>query len=253
MSLGAGWEPPAAGTVPPWCARGGRAMARAYTAELRDRVLRACERGGLSRGAIAKLFGVGESTLYRWQQTWRTEGRREARPHAGGPAPRLDEAALDRLKELAAEANDRTLAEYAAALRERAGVEASGPTVCRALRKLGLTRKKGAAGRGAGPARAGRGPRRGAGRAGRDRDAAPGGRGGVRRRPPDDPGLRPRPTGAAGRGHGALGPLEAAHRARRPGPRRGGRRDEHRRRDRHARLPRLRRAGAHSGSASVSI
>jgi transposase len=149
-------------------------MARAYTAELRDRVLRACERGGLSRGAIAELFGVGESTLYRWQQTWRTEGRREARPHAGGPAPRLDEAALDRLKELVAEANDRTLAEYAASLRERAGVEASGPTVCRALRKLGLTRKKGAAGRGAGPARAGRGPRRVAGRAGRDRAAAPG-------------------------------------------------------------------------------
>ena len=117
-------------------------MARAYTAELRDRVLRACERGGLSRGAIAKLFGVGESTLYRGQQTWRTEGRREARPHAGGPAPRLDEAALDRLKELVAEANDRTLAEYAASLRERAGVEASGPTVCRALRKLALTRKK---------------------------------------------------------------------------------------------------------------
>ena len=149
-------------------------MARAYTAELRDRVLRACVRGGLSRGAIAKLFGVGESTLYRGQQTWRTEGRREARPHAGGPAPRLDEAALDRLKELVAEANDRTLAEYAASLRERAGVEASGPTVCRALRKLALTRKKGAAGRGAGPARAGRGPRRVAGRAGRDRAAAPG-------------------------------------------------------------------------------
>ena len=149
-------------------------MSRAYTAELRERVLRACERGGLSRARVAALFGVGESTLYRWRQTWQTEGRREPRPHAGGPAPRLDEAALDRLKELVAEGNDRTLAEYAAALRERAGVAASGPTVCRALRKLGLTRKKDAAGRGAGPARAGRGPRRVAGRAGRDRAAAPG-------------------------------------------------------------------------------
>src|SRR3954470_17859168 len=214
-------------------------MARAYTAELRDRVLRACERGGLSRARVAALFGVGESTLYRWRQTWRSEGRREARPHAGGPAPRLDEAALDRLKELVAEANDRTLAEYAASLRERAGVEASGPTVCRALGKPGLTRKKGAAGRGAGPARAGRGPgrvagragrgpRRVAGRAGRDRAAAPGVPRRVRRRHPDDPGLRPRPAGAPGRGHGALGPVEAADRARRPGPRRGGRRDQHR-------------------------
>jgi transposase len=127
-------------------------MARPYTAELRERVLLACERGGLSRASIAALFGVGESTLYRWRQTWRIEGRREAKPHAGGPAPRLDEAALDALKVLVVEANDRTLAEYAAGLRERVGVAASGPTVCRALKKLGLTRKKDPTCRGAGPA-----------------------------------------------------------------------------------------------------
>jgi len=149
-------------------------MARAYTAELRDRVLRACERGGLSRTRVAALFGVGESTLHRWRQAWRTEGRREAKPHAGGPAPRLDQAALDALKALVAEGNDRTLAEYAAGLAERAGVAASGPTVCRALKKLGLRRKKDAARRGAGPG--GRRPRAGrvAGRVGRGRAAAPG-------------------------------------------------------------------------------
>src|SRR4051812_50067028 len=117
-------------------------MARAYTAELRDRVLRACERGGLSRGAIAKLFGVGESTLYRWQQTWRAEGRREARPHAGGPAPRLDEAALDRLKEPAAEGHHRPPAEDAAPPRGRAGGGAGGPAGGRALREPGPTRQK---------------------------------------------------------------------------------------------------------------
>jgi transposase len=147
-------------------------MARPYAADLRGRVLLACERGGLSRARVAALFGVGESTLYRWRRAWRTEGRREPRPHAGGPAPRLDEAALDRLKELVAESSDRTLAEYAAGLRERAGVEASGPTVCRALRKLGLTRKKGAAGRRAGPAGPRRGAGRVAGRAGAGRPAA---------------------------------------------------------------------------------
>lgn len=66
-------------------------MARAYTAELRERVLRACARGGLSRAALAQLFGVGESTLYRWQQIWRAEGRREAHPErqaARGPRRR---------------------------------------------------------------------------------------------------------------------------------------------------------------------
>ena len=148
-------------------------MARAYTAELRERVLLACERGGLGRASVAVLFGVGESTLCRRRQAWRTEGRREAKPHAGGPAPRLDATALEALEALVAEGNDRTLAEYAAGLFERAGVKASGATVCRALKKLGLPRKKGAARRGAGPAGCRGGASRLAGRAGRGRAAAP--------------------------------------------------------------------------------
>ena len=148
-------------------------MARAYTAELRGRVLLACERGGLSRASVAVLFGVGESTLHRRRQAWRTEGRREAKPHAGGATPRLGKAALDKLGELVAEGNDRTLAGYAAGLFERAGVKASGPTVCRALKKLGLPRKRGAARRGAGPVGCRGGASRLAGRAGQGRAAAP--------------------------------------------------------------------------------
>ena len=141
-------------------------MARAYTAELRDRVLRACERGGLSRASLAALFGVGESTLYRWQQAWRSEGQRAARPPGRGPAPCLDAKALDTLKDLVAERNDRTLAEYAQDLDKRAGMKASPPTLCRALRKLGLRRKKEPARGGAGPARRRRGSDRVASRTG---------------------------------------------------------------------------------------
>jgi transposase len=108
-------------------------MAGAYAADLRERVLLVCARGRLSRAKVAALFQVAESTVYRWLQAWRTEGRREAKPHAGGPAPRLDQAALDELRAIVAEANDLSLAEYATKLHERAGVAVSGPTVCRAL------------------------------------------------------------------------------------------------------------------------
>jgi transposase len=141
-------------------------MPGAYSADLRERVLLMGARGRLSRARIAALFQVAESTVYRWLQTWRREGRREAKPHAGGPAPRLDEAALDKLAAIVAEANDLSLDEYAQRLRERAGVAASGPTICRALQKLGLRRKKEPAAAGAGPARHRRRPDRVAGRAG---------------------------------------------------------------------------------------
>jgi transposase len=147
-------------------------MAGAYSADLRERVLLTCARGRLSRARIAALFQVAESTVYRWLQAWRREGRGEAKPHAGGPAPRLDQAALDKLAAPVAEANDLSLAEYAARLHERTGVAASGPTVCRALKKLGLRRKKEPAGAGAGPARYRRGPRGVAGRAGPARSTA---------------------------------------------------------------------------------
>jgi transposase len=149
-------------------------MPKPYSSDLRERVLQACAHGKLSRAKIAALFHVGESTLYRWLETWRTEGRRAAKPHAGGPEPRLDAAALDELKAIVAEANDLSLAEYATRLEERAGVSASGPTVSRALRKLGLPRKKDPAGAGAGPARYRRRPRGLAHRAGRHRSAAAG-------------------------------------------------------------------------------
>ena len=149
-------------------------MPEPYSGDLRERVLSACERGRLSRAKIAAVFQVAESTVYRWLQTWRREERREAKPHAGGPAPRLDAAALKELEAIVAEANDLSLAEYAARLLERAGVAASGPTVCRALQKLGLRRKKDAAGGRAGPARYRRGPDGLAGRTGRHRAAAAG-------------------------------------------------------------------------------
>jgi transposase len=149
-------------------------MPEPCSGDLRERVLPACERGRLSRAKIAAVFQVAESTAYRWLQTWRREERREAKPHAGGPAPRLDAAALKELEAIVAEASDLSLAEYAAKLLERAGVAASGPTVCRALGKLGLPRKKDAAGDRAGPARHRRRPRGLAGRVGHPRPAAAG-------------------------------------------------------------------------------
>ena len=91
-------------------------MAGACSTDLRERVPRACARGKLSRAKIAALFHIGESTLFRRLQAWRTEGRRAAKPHAGGPEPRLDATALGELEALVAEADDLSLAEHATRL-----------------------------------------------------------------------------------------------------------------------------------------
>lgn len=114
-------------------------MPRAYSIDLRVRVLRACERAARPRAELAQEFEIGESTLYLWLKQERTEGRREAKPHAGGRAPGFDGAVL---RALVAEQHDRTLAELAAGYRERTGQPISPSSVRRLLEQLGLTRKK---------------------------------------------------------------------------------------------------------------
>ena len=117
-------------------------MPRPYSADLRERVLLACEREEGTRAAIARRFRVCEATVYNWLQQARSAGRRAAKRHAGGSAPRLDAAGLAVLRALVGEQNDATLAEYAEGLAERTGVRVSAPVLCRTLRRLGLRRKK---------------------------------------------------------------------------------------------------------------
>lgn len=116
-------------------------MPGSYSADLRERVLRACE-GGLRPATVAKRFLVGLSTVYLWRQQAREEGRRCAKPHAGGPAPLIDAAGEAVLRALVGERNDRTLDEYAEQYTARTGRRVSRPVLCRALRRLGLPRKK---------------------------------------------------------------------------------------------------------------
>jgi transposase len=117
-------------------------MPKPYSADLRERVLLA-DAAGLSPAVIAARFGVGLSTVYLWRQQARAEGRRCAKPHGGGRARGIDPAGEALLRGLVAERNDRTLDEYRELLAARTGRRrVSRPTLCRALRRLELRRKK---------------------------------------------------------------------------------------------------------------
>jgi transposase len=114
-------------------------MPRAYSRDLRARVIAACEAQELTRAEIARQFDVAETTVYDWLSRWRTEGTLESRPHAGGHPSPLDRTLL---KALVNQQNDRTLAEYADAYEQLTGRRYSTPRICIALQELGLSRKE---------------------------------------------------------------------------------------------------------------
>lgn len=115
-------------------------MARAYSSDLRERVLRACEAGGDSQAAIARRFEVSEASVSTWRRQAGAEGRRQAKEHAGGQVMLAGDLAV--LDALAAEHPGALLREYAEWLEARTGRRHSPPALCRALRRLGWDRKK---------------------------------------------------------------------------------------------------------------
>jgi transposase len=113
-------------------------MAGTHSTDLRARVLAAVA-AGEDLKAVAARFMVGRATVYRWIAIAREEGRRTAKPKAGGYKPVIRgevEAALLRLLE---ENNPLTLIECRDRLAEETGVLVHPWTVGRALRRLNLT------------------------------------------------------------------------------------------------------------------
>jgi len=129
----------------------------ALSADLRERVLAAHERREGSQRVLAERFAVSLGMVNGWLQPARS-GQRTPRPGGGGHSL-LDGADPAILRDLVAEQNDATLAQYAERLAERTGGRRFDPsTLSRALRRLDLPRKKDLPRRRAGPARCRRRP-----------------------------------------------------------------------------------------------
>ena len=114
-------------------------MPRAYSQDLRDRIVRAVD-AGASRRATATKFEVSVSFVIRLVQHWRLTGSARVRGTGGRPRHRLEPHGelVDRL--LGAR-RDTTLEELCRAL-GREGVAVSRSAVDRYLTARGLTRKK---------------------------------------------------------------------------------------------------------------
>jgi len=114
---------------------------KAYSQDLRERVIGAVRAKQQTLAAIAQTFGVSESTVDKWAKRWRETRSVSARPFAGGRRRALRECAATLRAEVKKQP-DVTLAELCARVQQRHGVSASPSMMCRELQRLGLGRKK---------------------------------------------------------------------------------------------------------------
>lgn len=128
-------------------------MTRPYSSDLRERVVEAVEEGA-TRAEAAERFGVSVATAVRWHQSWRNEGRLEAKPYGGSQSPLEDYA--EEILALIEEQRDRTLDEIVAALHKN-HIPGSRTALFRFLERHGITLKKSPACQRTGTGR--RGPR----------------------------------------------------------------------------------------------
>jgi transposase len=117
---------------------------RAYSADLRQRVVDAYEQGEGSQRQLAERFQVSLDFVTRLLKQYQETQSIAPKRYRGGFAPKLAEH-LAAVQQLVDADNDATLEELRVQVQRTTGVEVSVPTLCRTLQGLELTRKKNAA------------------------------------------------------------------------------------------------------------
>lgn len=113
-------------------------MARAYSSDLRERVVGEIEEGATRREA-AERFGISVASAVRWHQAWWHDGTVEAKP-SGGSRSLLDDYA-EEIVALVETQRDQTLDEIVTAMHKRR-IPGSRTALFRFLERHGITRKK---------------------------------------------------------------------------------------------------------------
>jgi transposase len=113
---------------------------KAYSEDLRERVIRAVE-AGRPREEVAARFEGSVPTIERWVRLKRDTGGLARRPVPGPAAVKTAGLAAALPERLAGHA-DATLTDHCSWWRTASGFEVSTATMSRALTRLGWTRKK---------------------------------------------------------------------------------------------------------------
>src|SRR5215213_9490085 len=114
---------------------------KAYSKDLRQKIVDALRRG-MPKAQAARTFGVGISSVKRYAAKAR-RGEPLEPGNAPGKPPKMDEHLRKLLEEDLKERQFVTLRERCEYVEAISGVSVSRSTMCRAIARIGSTRKKG--------------------------------------------------------------------------------------------------------------
>ena len=115
---------------------------KAYSLDLRERVMKAYDEGHWSVGQLAERFKVGEWWIHKLKRQRQIEGSLAARKGKVGQPRSLQGGQIERLEGYVDGHPDATLEE----IREKLGLSCTTVTIHHTLRRLGYRYKKNAAG-----------------------------------------------------------------------------------------------------------
>lgn len=119
-------------------------MARAYSNDLRRKMLELYERGGISLAALAQRFRVSYGFAKKIRQQQLRTGQMERIPQQYGTRKQATEEVQQQLREMLRQQPDLTLAELREKLQESRRVKLSISGLWRVLQRMGLHLKKNA-------------------------------------------------------------------------------------------------------------
>jgi transposase len=114
---------------------------KAYSMDLRKRVLARCDAGRTTR-EVARVFGVSEPWVRRLKQRRREEGIIGPRPSGGRRHGHFDPVHLEQLRGWLRQHSDATLEWLLGRVEREMGLRCSVMAVCRAVKKLWWSLKK---------------------------------------------------------------------------------------------------------------
>jgi transposase len=119
---------------------------KAYSEDLRKKVVQAIEQRGMSKSQAARLFGISLSSVKRYSRL-ASQGESLTPRKGGGRPPKADETIRKLLEEDISKRPAATVAQRRHFLESFAGKTLSEPTLRRLLKRMGFSQKKGLWGR----------------------------------------------------------------------------------------------------------